>query len=479
MLTAWHTFFFHSDEYFQIVEFASYKLGLSPASVLTWEFKDQIRPSLQPYLFIETYKLLTYIGISNRFTIFSVVHIIIGLLGFGLCNYLIIKKFKKEQYLFILLLLTNFIGIIPVLRSSFSAETMGGLFLLLGILVVERAMKKEEALWLSLLSGFVLAFSFYFRFQVAFSLIGLALWVLINYYKDWKKIVFIKTGFLVGVAINMLLDVRFYGKFCFTPYNYFYANIIQGKAAAFGTSPWWYYVAILAVITVPFLSFFLFWLFTKSLFNYKNPFAIAIFFFIVGHSIVGHKEERFVFPVLFFMVYLAAEAYRNSVKLQSLLKNLWNNIYYGWLIKVGIGFSVIINILFVVLLAFEPYKQPIKFIKRVNEEVNDHQKEILCYQQSPYTTESGLEYHFLSQNKLNFKVYPKKSTFLSALSTTPNTPTYYCLKYEDAMNDSLYTLVQAKGIVSSPFVWGITKWLGSKYQVYIPDMWILAKYEKK
>ena len=114
LLTAWQTFFFHSDEYFQIIEFASYKLGFTPKSMLTWEFREQIRPTIQPYLFSWLYQLLSAVGITNRFMAFSVMHVLVGLLGFFLTNYLIISRFKEASYLFILLLLNNFIGIIPL-----------------------------------------------------------------------------------------------------------------------------------------------------------------------------------------------------------------------------------------------------------------------------------------------------------------------------------------------------------------------------
>ena len=475
MLTAWHTYFFHSDEYFQIIELASYKLGLSPVKILTWEFHEQIRPTIQPYIFIGIYKLFTAIGITSRFFIFSMTHVLVGILGFVLCNYLIIKKFSQEKYLFLLLILTNFLGLMPFLRCSFSAEAMGGLFLLLSILILEKGLKENEHWGWCLLAGFIMALSFYFRFQVAFCFVGLGIWWIINYPKTIKKMLVTKAGFLLGIGLNMYLDVSFYGKFCFTPYNYFYANIVEGKAASFGTSPWWYYIAILAALTVPLLSLFLFGLFAKSLANYKNPYAMAMFFFVVGHSLVGHKEERFVFPVMFFIVYLAAEAYRSSVGTQLFIKNLWTNRYFGWFIKGGVGFSVVINVLFVILLAIEPYKQPVKFIKRINEEFKEPQQEIICYKQSPSTTESNLEYHFLSENKLKFTVYKDKQLFLAALSKQP---TYYAIKYEDAMSDSLQNLVQNRnGIVSSTWIWAFTNWLGGNYHIYIPDIWLLSRYQ--
>jgi GPI mannosyltransferase 3 len=51
ILTAWFNGgYFHPDEHWQILEFAWYKLGHEPASILPWEFPAQIRPGLQPWI---------------------------------------------------------------------------------------------------------------------------------------------------------------------------------------------------------------------------------------------------------------------------------------------------------------------------------------------------------------------------------------------------------------------------------------------
>jgi phosphatidylinositol glycan class B len=308
---------------------------------------------------------------------------------------------------------------------------------------------------------------------MAFALVGILLWLIKFHLYQWKKIFIIGLGFIVGCGINIYLDSHFYGNACFTPYNYFYINIVQGKAAEFGTSPWWYYIAILLALTVPLLSFFLFGLLLKGFTNVRNPYSIAIFFFILGHSLVGHKEERFVFPVLFFIIYLAAEAYRNSLETQNFIARLLRKNITGFLIRFGLLFSIILNLLFVVVFALFTYKQPVKFISVINNRLDGYKKEIYCYKQSPYCTESNLEYHFLCENKLRFKVFQDKQAFLIALAKNPNS--YYSIKYEDAMNDGLVYLVQNKvGTPASSTIWSIAKWLGINYKIYIPDIWFLS-----
>ena len=131
------------------------------------------------------------------------------------------------------------------------------------------------------------------------------------------------------------------------------------------------------------------------------------------------------------------------------------------------------------MLSIEPYKQPVKFIKNINEQFTEPQQEIYSYKQSPYNTESDLDYHFLSESKLHFTVIKDKATFLATLNQPSKLPKYYTIKYEDAMNDGLENLVKnKKGIVSSSWIWSFTNFLGSNYHIYIPDMWLLENFSR-
>lgn len=476
--TAWNTFFFHSDEYFQIVEFGSYKLSIAPAAVLPWEYAAKIRPALQPYLFALAHRLAGLLGIDDRFTVFSLVHLATGLFGFALTNAFVLKAVRGWQGAFWALALNNFLALVPFLRCSFSSETMGGLALMLSLLWLDNAFQKDRPAGTVLFStGLVMAFSFFFRFQMAFALVGTLVWLLAKQWGRWQPIFLLAAGFFVGVAVNVLLDHRYYGAWCFTPYNYFVANIIEGKAAAFGVSPWWYYVPVLIGMAVPPLSLSLFKWFGAGLFDWSKPFAGAMSFFIIGHSLIGHKEERFLFPVLLFLVPMAAMAYRDRLDKNGWIERAWNG--KGWkkgLLRTGLYFSVAINLLVVMFLSLEPYKQPVKFINVLNRSLMGKECDIVCFGQSPYQTESRLVYHYLSGQQQRCMVYNDKAGFLKALSAPHGRKTYYAIKYEDAMNNGLRNLVAGKtGIVSSAFVWRLANWLGDRFGIYLPDIWLASE----
>ncbi len=57
--------YYHADEHFQIIEFSGLKLGFNEKHHLTWEFHNQIRSSIQPFI---SYVI---ISICNLFNILS------------------------------------------------------------------------------------------------------------------------------------------------------------------------------------------------------------------------------------------------------------------------------------------------------------------------------------------------------------------------------------------------------------------------
>jgi hypothetical protein len=418
-------------------------------------------------------------GLPDRFLAISILHVLTGIFGFTVCNYLVIKKFKNEPYLFHVLLLTNFLGVLPFLRASFSAETMGGLTLMLSLLVLEKALQIKSPPWWALFAGVIIGFAFFFRFQAGFAYTGVAVWLLIFHRHEWKKLMLLFTGFLAAVAVNTSMDAAFYGNWCCTPFNYFVLNIVQGKAASFGVQPWWYYIPILALLPIPLLSFLILYLLLKGFLNFRSVYSVAILFFLTGYSITAHKEERFIFPVLFFIGYLCAESYGDNAAFQIWFKKTWTNRLWGYLLKAGTWFSIILNLFILILLTVEPYKQPIKFIKRINENSAVINDTVYSFKQSPYATESGLDYRFLSQNKLTFRIFSTKTGFVQAIKSHPGHPVYYSIKYDDAMKEGLEEFVRRNnGIVSSNWLWIITSWLGKNFQIYITDMWLLQQYKE-
>ena len=74
-VAAWFSYgFYHLDEYYQITEFTSYKLGKTPESELAWEYHRQSHPWLQPAIYYVAAKAAMRLGVENPFTLALIFH---------------------------------------------------------------------------------------------------------------------------------------------------------------------------------------------------------------------------------------------------------------------------------------------------------------------------------------------------------------------------------------------------------------------
>jgi hypothetical protein len=82
--------------------------------------------------------------------------------------------------------------------------------------------------------------------------------------------------------------------------RYFEANVVQGQGKLFPAQPWYWYLLVLLVLIGPAILF----LFHGSR---RSPFlAIFCAIVVVSHSVIPHKEVRFLYPILAPAITLAA-----------------------------------------------------------------------------------------------------------------------------------------------------------------------------
>jgi phosphatidylinositol glycan class B len=123
-------------------------------------------------------------------------------------------------------------------------------------------------------------------------------------------------SFALACALNIVLDNWLYGAWVNTPYNYFHANLVEGKAAMFGTQPWWFYFTQMLAVLVPPFSLVLVGLLGAGMWLCRrNVLVWAVLPFVIGHTVLGHKEVRFLIPITYALVPLlvfAAAHYRQG-----------------------------------------------------------------------------------------------------------------------------------------------------------------------
>lgn len=397
--------YFHPDEHFQLLEFANYKLGFSPANDLPWEFSEQIRPTAQASMAYCLFKLMHSIGLSNPFYQTIILRLLTAVLAWFIYSKTIsvltdIRDNQKKP----LIWATFLIWFVPLLSVRFSSENYASLSFLAALILLVQNVKKGDSKNSSLLlAGLILGLSFYFRFQMAFAILGLGAWLLFIKRISLKKWMVIILGGLFAIGFNILIDYWFYGNWCFTPWNYFEANIMDNKAAGFGTSPWHAYITLFVGKAIPPISVLLLVFFTWG--AVKNKMHLVLWCtvpFLLGHFLVGHKELRFLFPILILFIFLSVEGYK-IVKQRT---KQWRYNSFSWLV----GLTIVVNTILLALVIFSPAQPSVKAYQFLYNYSQSKEYTILSSEESIYQLAS-LETNFYTAPKLENKVLQKGLSF--------------------------------------------------------------------
>jgi phosphatidylinositol glycan class B len=299
----------YDDEHWQILEFANYKLGLSPAADLPWEFTDQIRPTLQPIIVIILAKAMMAINAYNPFTLAFILRLITGVLSW-FATLLIIKTARNffisnRNHFYFILLFANFLWFIPYIHVRYSGETWSGLFFFIGLYYLLDVINNDQAknkILKPLFVGVCMGIAFWCRFQIVFAFLGIGLWILFFRYKSLIKFLPAIVSGILMLLLGVLLDHWFYNDWVFTPYTYFESNIINNVAARYGETPWWDYFSLFILQAgIPISIILLAFIVLSIVAEPKSPYAWVLIAFTAGHMLVGHKEMRFLFPMVYVL----------------------------------------------------------------------------------------------------------------------------------------------------------------------------------
>jgi phosphatidylinositol glycan class B len=306
--------YYHADEHYQIIEFAQMKLGNVKATDLPWEYEAAIRPTLQPFICYHSFRLLSYLGITDPYQLSLFLRLLTALFAAA-----VIPRFiKHTQHLISPSLvlsykyLSYFLWFIPVLSVRFSSETWAGLSFVMALTFL---IQKPDSMRSFIIGCIFLSLSFHFRYQSAFLILGFLAWSIIIKRIKWNRIVTMLLVFLAVTGWALLIDHWFYGHYQLTFWNYFSVNIVHNVASKFGVSPWYKMGEyIIFAPTWPIGSLIIMSIVVLILKNNRSLFLWSIIPFIGIHTIVPHKELRFLFPIIWLIPIILILGYENLLR---------------------------------------------------------------------------------------------------------------------------------------------------------------------
>ena len=381
--------YYAADEHFQILEFAGMKLGINQPDDLPWEYPTRMRPALQPAMAYVAIRALTAVGMDNPFdqvTVLRLVSALVSLLGM----FLLIRAFQPElgsQRLKRWLVYLSFLlWFMPFQHVRFCSETWSGLAFFMGLALLWPAIRdrdqRQTGYASDLLIGFLFGASFLFRYQAGIWVAALFLWLVIQQRNQLPRVIKLAAGSLLAIGVGVLLDRWFYGAWTLTAWNYLKLNLIDGQAAQFGTQPLWSYFSfvhkngIMPISTVMIGSFLILWL--------RRPGHVLTWItvaFLGVHLLIGHKELRFMFPLVNIVpvvMVLAAQIVTQDARLQPLAR-------FGYRYrKVLLALFVAVNSVVLVYASTKPAEPLVYLFRHIYENYDGRNTALTFSEENPY-----------------------------------------------------------------------------------------------
>jgi phosphatidylinositol glycan class B len=312
--------FYHVDEHFQIIEFMNYKLGRSPAIDLPLEYGQLMRPWLMSAIFAGFTWVWRALGVTSPFDWALGYRLCCAGLGFlstaglMLSCYLWfpIKTDQRFQWRTLAVLALTFIWYLPALHARHSSENVSGsvFFIAISLIVLCLPSRRSDSHptqststsypdLLALLVGLLFGLAFEFRYQTGFMILGAIFWLVLMARIPFRFLLILVAGIVAPVILGTLADYWGYGQWTFAPWNYVKYNLVQNHVSDSDVTPWWDYFRRALTESWPPLGLLLLVSFPIAwLRNPKHLLTWSLFPLFFIHEIIGHKELRFLFPLI-------------------------------------------------------------------------------------------------------------------------------------------------------------------------------------
>lgn len=371
--------FHHYDEHFCIMEFVNFKMGKTPLDHLASDYTIGNRPWIQIFVLLPVAKALSFVGIESPFVWATSFRIVTALLGWASVVFLTFCSFRwltTESLQRWSVILMSLLWFLPYLHAHPSAESWGASFFFIGFgllfLETSRPLYRAAPSQLELSSlrslavGIFWGAAFHCRYQLGVSIFFVSAWCLFMGRMRLSRLTAMVLGTLLMIGVGCLIDRWGYGAWINAPWNYFRGQVLEGAVNAGGSdvSPWWDYIwkAItqgafplsLIIVAAYFISWIRFPL---------HPLTAATLPFFIVHSLIGHKETRYIFPI-------AVVAPLMLLLPLTLRSESWLGIFFNRkAVRVSAKFLAVLNGIFLVISCLRPVRVEIPFYRRVYDRV--------------------------------------------------------------------------------------------------------------
>lgn len=393
-VTAWFSYvYFHNDEHFQIIEFVRAKRGDIPSKYLPWEHAARMRPWLQPFLYWCVSRVLAVFGVTDIFDLAFAFRLLTGLANVGALALFLrttVPWMPTPEEKLTHVRVATLAGFLPYLFVRTSSESASMALVTAGFALLLEDGAPSSGGWSvpalkrplrAICTGLAFGLAFEMRFQTAFLIAGVGLWLVVVARAGARSCAVLTLGVLLALGLGALADRWGYGEWVFPAWRYLRVNIFEGAAEGYGTDPPFAYLwLLLGNVFMPAVAVLLGLAILAWLRCPRHPVTWATLPFFAVHNVIAHKEERFVFPIAVLSTALVTMAigpsFRGTARgttfvtrlLEPIATRLWR-LRSAWPAKVLAATSFA----GMALLAFFPlgWNQHARFMRYVHDRFGD------------------------------------------------------------------------------------------------------------
>jgi phosphatidylinositol glycan class B len=279
------------------------------------------------------------------------------------------RDFKSEKWQKITWLLMNFTWFVPYTFVRTSSESFGISFFLIGTaLFITDSFLVKRTKTRFFLAGLMFGASYISRYQFALCIAALWCWGIFV-----KKIRFINLtltalAIIVMFGVETLINYWGQGEWVYAIWNYYENNFIKSGISVAKSYPWWWYFRLALFRGIPPTSIPLIvaaaWFWIKK---WRSPWTFAAVPLFIFHSLIGHKEPRYISIVAIFSpLYLAYMLFEFKEQIS------------GWWIKsrsfrVFSYVTIVVNLVLLLITLFRPSNPAVSFYSFIynHKEINE------------------------------------------------------------------------------------------------------------
>lgn len=263
------------------------------------------------------------IGITDpqgQMLVMRILHALFATLAIPLAAAIARKVGSERSAQFAALLVAVF-WMFPFMSVRNLIEMMSIPPLMAGVLLTLRRHSTKDLV----LAGLAFAVAFMFRYHTA--LIPGTMVLVLAWQRHWRAALILAAACIVSVSLTQgMIDLFVWGSFLAAPIAYFKSNL--ASVNDYTSGPFYQYAVLITGILIPPLSILLLWrVIADNRPKLRWELLLPIGVFVLAHSLIVNKQERFILPIVPLLLIAVAVAWMdrpvNVLKTSAWTKGSW------------------------------------------------------------------------------------------------------------------------------------------------------------